>query len=143
MKHLTVVTALIAGLVTGCERPNSNVQATNRGELKLSLPDAGTPAFQASWAFGDVKMGESAKLSFEVVNTGQDALDIRVVKVETADTGAFFVQGGTGSVAPNVRRAFSVTFAPARAGAHMGNLEFETNANSETAVISLTGNAVP
>jgi hypothetical protein len=144
MKRFFVAVAVLAVvLVAGCGRPDTNVQATNRGELKLALPDAGMPAFQTAWAFGDVKMGESRKLSFEVVNTGQDALDIRVVKVDTTDTGAFFVQGGTGSVAPNVRRAFSVTFAPSRMGAHTGELVFETNANSETARISLTGNAVP
>lgn len=142
MKLFPVVIMSIAALVVGCGRA-PNVQGTNRGELKLSLPDAGMPAFETSYAFGDVKVGESKKLSFEVVNTGQDALDIRVVKVMTDDTGAFFVQGGTGSVAPTVRRAFSVTFAPSRMGAHSGNLVFETNANSETARIALTGNAVP
>ncbi|MBL8923476.1 MAG: choice-of-anchor D domain-containing protein [Myxococcaceae bacterium] len=143
MKLLTLVITCLTAFVIGCERPEPNVQGTNRGELKLSLPDAGMPSFEAAHGFGDVKVGESKKLSFEVVNTGPDALDIRVVKVMTDDPGAFFVQGGTGSVAPAARRAFSVTFAPARMGAHSGNLVFETNANSETARIALTGNAVP
>lgn len=142
MRHLITVALSLLAVTAGCGRMPT-VQSTNRGELKLSLPDAGMPAFEASHTFGDVKLGESAKLNFEVVNTGQDALDIRVVKVMTDDTGAFFVQGGTGSVAPNVRRSFSVTFAPSRVGAHMGNLVFETNANSESARISLTGTAVP
>lgn len=118
------------------------IQTTNRGELKLELPDAGA-VFETSYAFGDVKANESAKLNFTVVNTGLDSLDIRVVKVMTADTGAFFVQGGTGSVAPQVRRTFSVTFAPSRMGAHTGDLVFETNANSESAKLTLSGNAVP
>ena len=125
------------------ERIGPGVQGTNRGELKIALPDAGTPAFETTWGFCDVKKGEQTRLTFEVVNTGQDALDIRVIKVETEDTGAFFVQGGTGSVAPDVRRTFSVTFAPVRTGAHTGNLIFETNANAQPARIVLTGNSIP
>lgn len=132
---------VVLSLVLACERPN--VQGTNRGELKVSLPDAGEPAFETTHAFGDVKKGEQTRLTFEVVNTGEDALDIRVIKVETEDTGAFFVQGGTGSVAPDVRRTFSVTFAPVRTGAHTGNLIFETNANAQPARIVLTGNSIP
>ncbi|MBE2250579.1 MAG: choice-of-anchor D domain-containing protein [Myxococcus sp.] len=141
MKQLTVVAVL--ALAFACDRVEPGVQGTNRGELKIALPDAGVPVFETSYGFGDVKTGEQARVTFEVVNTGQDALDIRVIKIMTDDTGAFFVQGGTGSVAPQVRRTFSVTFAPARAGAHTGNLVFETNANSESARIAITGNAIP
>lgn len=137
-----ILAVAVLALAVSCGR-EMTVQGTNRGELKIALPDAGMAAFEASYGFGDVKKGEQARLNFEVVNTGLDALEIRVVKVQTTDTGAFFVQGGTGSVAPSVRRSFAVTFAPARDGAHTGNLIFETNANSESARISLTGNAVP
>lgn len=137
MKTLLVSTAL--ALLTACST-GPNVMTTNRGELKISLPDAGTPEFQVSHDFGNVKTGESSKLTFNVVNTGADALDIRVVRVDTTDTSAFFVQGGSGSVAPQVTRAFSVTFAPSRTGAHTGTLIFETNARAESARISLTGN---
>ena len=132
----------VFALANACGR-DPGVQTTNRGELKVSLPDAGMPAFETTWGFGEVKKGEQTRLSFEVVNTGQDALDIRVIKIETEDTGAFFVQGGTGSVAPQVRRTFSVTFAPVRTGAHTGNLIFETNANAQPARIVLSGTSVP
>jgi hypothetical protein len=130
-------------VASACDRVDPSLQGTNRGELKISLPDAGSPAFEVSHAFGEVKQGEQTRLTFEVVNTGQDSLDIRVIKIMTEDPGAFFVQGGTGSVAPQVRRTFSVTFAPVRTGAHMGSLTFETNTKADSARMTLTGSAIP
>ncbi|MCU0694964.1 MAG: choice-of-anchor D domain-containing protein [Myxococcaceae bacterium] len=124
---------------------NPDVVMTSRGELKLTLPDAGMPVFEASHTFGSVKKGESATLTFQATNTGEDALDIRSVKIETdaGDTGVFFVGGGTGSVNVGVSRAYSVTFNPVREGAYTGTLVFETNANSERARLSLTGTGTP
>jgi hypothetical protein len=145
MKTTRLISLFAACLATtfSCGgRVDPGIMATNRGELKISLPDAGAPTFETRYGFGDVKKGEQTRLTFEVVNTGQDALDIRVIKVETEDTGAFFVQGGTGSVAPQVRRTFSVTFAPVRTGVHTGNLSFETNANAQPARIVLNGNSI-
>lgn len=136
MKPLVLLAVLVLGVACSA---GPNITNTNRGELKVTLPDAGMPAFQASHAFGNVKTGESSKLSFSVTNTGADPLNIRVVRIDTADTAAFFVQGGTGSVAPQVTRAFSVTFAPTRTGEHTGTLTFETDATAEPAKISLTG----
>lgn len=136
MKLLSALAVL--SLVVACSG-GPTITGTNRGELKISLPDGGAPAFLASHAFGDVKTGESSKLSFDVVNTGRDPLNIRVVRIDTTDAAAFFVQGGTGSVAPQVSRAFSVTFAPTRMGAHTGTMIFETDATAESAKISLTG----
>lgn len=141
MKTVLTMVMLALGVVACSGGPN--VMTTNRGELKISLPDAGTPEFEVAHDFGAVKTGESSKLSFNVVNTGADTLDIRVVRIDTTDTSAFFVQGGTGSVAPQVTRAFSVTFAPSRTGAHTGTLVFETNAKADSARISLSGNATP
>ena len=134
----TLLLSIAVAVLAACNI-DTNVMTTSRGELKISLPDAGTPEFQVSHDFGSVKTGESTKLAFNVVNTGADALDIRVVRIDTTDTSAFFVQGGSGSVEPHLTRAFSVTFAPSRTGAHTGTLIFETNARAESARISLTG----
>ncbi|MDX2011887.1 MAG: choice-of-anchor D domain-containing protein [Myxococcaceae bacterium] len=144
MKRVFLMGLAVAGAFA-CDRPDTNVQMTSRGELKLTLPDAGMPAFEASHAFGSVKKGESATVSFQAVNTGEDALDIRSVKIDTAagDTGVFFVSGGTGSVNVGVSRTYSVTFNPVREGAYTGTLVFETNSNSERARLSLTGTGAP
>lgn len=125
-----------------CDPGRGMVMMTSRGELKFVSTDGGSES-EVAHAFGDVKTGESASFSIEVINAGLDPLDIKVAKVTTDDVGAFFVQGGMGSVAPDAKRTFKVTFAPVRAGAHTGNLLFETNAASQTARISLTGTAVP
>ncbi len=132
-----------AGVVVACDNRPDNVQGTSRGELKLSLPDGGAPAFEATYNFGTVKVGESAKLTLVAENTGLDALEIRLIKIDTTETGAFFVTGGTGSVVPQAKRTYSVTYTPVRAGAQTGNLVFEHNANSESARVSLSGTAVP
>jgi hypothetical protein len=134
---------LAAVVVAACGRDPGPVQGTNRGELKLSLADGGAPAFDSAHNFGTVKVGESAKLTLVAENTGLDALEIRQIKIDTTETGAFFVTGGTGSVAPQAKRTYSVTYTPVRAGAQTGNLVFEHNANSESARVSLSGTAVP
>jgi hypothetical protein len=117
------------------------IRMTNRGELKLVLPDAGMPVFEGAFSFGSVKRGESARLSFETVNTGADPLDIQEIRLEApdSDNGSFFVQGGAGTVPVGVRRAYNVTFAPVREGAHTATLLFETNANAASAKVLLTG----
>lgn len=138
MKLLTLVLSCLAALACG---RGPDVMMTSRGELQFSVPDGGAVP-ELTHGFGDVRSGESAKVSFEVVNVGIDPIDIKVVKVATEDLGAFFVQGNAGSVPPRVKRTFTVTFAPVREGAYTGNLEFETNANTGTARVVLTGNAV-
>jgi hypothetical protein len=144
MKRMLLVVPLVVAALA-CERPDMNVQMTSRGELRLALPDAGMPAFEASHAFGNVKRGESGVVTFQVVNTGEDPLDIRSFKIETpaSDSGAFFVSGGTGALNVGVNRTFRVTFTPVREGAYTGTLVFETNANSERARLSMSGAGTP
>ncbi|MCA3015143.1 MAG: hypothetical protein INH41_22375 [Myxococcaceae bacterium] len=144
MKRLLVVMVLVVAALA-CERPEPGVQMTNRGELRLGVPDGGMPGFEVAHAFGEVKTGETAALTLQAVNTGLDTLDITGVKLETAsgDSGAFFVVGGTGSVAVGVTRTFRVTFAPVREGAYAGTLVFETNAVSGRARLSLNGTGRP
>lgn len=137
-----LMTMMLAVVAMSCGRPTPGLTGTNRGELKIVVADGGAE-FEIAHGYGDVKTGEEALLNFEVTNTGVDTLDIKVVKVMTEDTGAFFVRGGMGSVAPDAKRTFTVTFAPVRAGAHTGNLVFETNAEAQAARISLTGTALP
>jgi hypothetical protein len=144
MKRVFLTIPLVLAALA-CERPDTDVQMTSRGELKVLLPDAGTPAFEASHAFGSVKKGESGRVAFTVTNTGEDALDIKSFRIETdaANAGAFFVNGGTGSVNVGVNRPYSVTFTPVREGAYSGTLIFETNATSERARLTLTGTGTP
>lgn len=130
-----VATALL--FFTACQPPS--IVPTRKGELKLSTSATAEPLTEASHDFGLVRIGTSMTLEVTAKNVGRDTLTISQVTLEAADTGAFFVRGGTGRVEPNATTTCTVTFAPVRAGAQTARLVFEHDADAPLPALSMTG----
>jgi hypothetical protein len=79
--------------------------------------------------FGEVKVRDSRTLAFTVKNRGASNLDVTGISVGTAHPDQFSLGlGGTTSVVgPGGETAFSLTFAPARAGAVSATVRIESN----------------
>jgi len=127
---------LSAALVVACGRPS--VQATNRGELQLSI-DGGALAQEVAYDFGLVTLGQTRTVVVTATNVGLDTLTLTRLTLEGSDTGAFFVKGELGDVVPEASTTATVTFAPARAGSQSTRLIFEHDADSPRPAANLSG----
>lgn len=124
-------------LAAACGPPHT--QAVNRGELKALVPGASEALNAAAYSFGALALGKSAAVDITLTNAGLDALDVTQVQLVTADSGAFFVRGAPGHLAPQASAAVTVTFAPVRAGVQSARLSVQHTANTPAASVALDG----
>lgn len=129
----------VAALLLGAACGPPHTQSVNRGELKALVPGASEALNAASYGFGPLALGKSAAVEITLTNTGPDALDVTEVQLVTADSGAFFVRGAPGHLAPTASAAVTVTFAPVRAGVQSARLSVQHTASTPAASVDLDG----
>ncbi len=129
-------------------RTGSIAIETSAGPGAITLAGEGTPApvpsitvTPSSVAFGAIIAGTSIVTHVAVANTGTAALAIGTIAV---GDGPFAVAHDcSASLAPNAACDVAVTYAPAAAGAHSGELAIHSNAVPSPVVVRLTGSALP
>jgi hypothetical protein len=132
-----------AGTVNGTVAIESDA---SNSPLNIALSGTGvTPgqlsASPASLAFGNVQTGNSSNLSETLTNTGGVA--VTITQANVTGTG-YSVSGLTlpATLNPTQSVTFTVTFAPAAAGAVNGTLAIVSNASNSPLNIGLSGTGV-
>jgi hypothetical protein len=127
----------LAFALLACQPPA--LAPTNRGQVQIEAVDGGAAQTSVTYDFGSVALGRSAQMTVRVTNTGLDALVLEPPTVVSSTTGAFFVQGAFGSMAPRDSRSLAVTFAPTRLEPESGRVLFSHNAQAPTAILEVRG----
>ena len=153
MSNLTLPMTLHAGSSSSAKLtfapPNSgsftgNVAfTTNAGNASLALSGTGTSQGQltpnpTSLSFGTVGVGSSTSLSGTLTNSGGTSLTISAA---SANGTGFSLNGLTlpATLSPGQSTNFSVTFAPAGAGAASGSVSITSNGVNANLSIPLSG----
>jgi hypothetical protein len=118
MRSTILALALFAA---GC-RPDTTNTATS--DLRAS---------PAALQFGDVAMGASVPLTFELDNAGQAPAEATL-----SIDGPFTLSGTSASLSGGASTSFTVTFAPMALGAAMGAVHI-----ADAGTVALTGNGLP
>lgn len=123
-------------LTSDASNPTLNIPLSGTGVTPGTLG-----ANPTSLSFGSVVIGNSKTLSETVTNTGGSSLTISAV---SASGTGFSVSGITAPITLNAGQSatFSVSFAPASAGAVSGNVALTSNGSNPTLNIPLSGTGV-
>ena len=94
-----------------------------------------------SLAFGNLRAGNTAHLSFQYSNTGDDTLFLSAPSVSGS---AFSADSGNSSVTlpPNQSASVRIAFSPTAKQSYSGSLTFSASNGVSTPTISLTGNGI-
>ena len=101
----------------------------------LALADGGINVNPSAHAFGDVAVGSSADHIFTVQNTGSDT----VTGTVTTSPPFSIVTGGSFTLLPAQTHAVIVRFSPAASGPVSGSIDFTSNVEPVSRVVSGTG----
>lgn len=124
--------------VTSNTLANSRVAALSGTAVQASPVASLSPA---AVSFGSVYEGSAVTRSVTLSNTGNAPLAISAV----ATTGGVFSQSNAcpEALAPGASCVIVVTYAPAAAGNHTGQLSVSTNAAASPSIATLSGSAAP
>jgi len=99
--------------------------------------------------FGHVKFTKNAEFNLILSNTGNEDLEIELVRISPNDDDAFEIITSSGvvypiTILPGQQKEMTIRFSPAEIRAYMGNLYFKSNAKNQPNLnIILTGECDP
>lgn len=132
-----VFAMLVAVFGVACGEGPSPERST-RGDLRVRSPGEADAGYQIGFSFGEVAVGTSSRVSFELVNVGADAARISSTRFVDTPAGIFFVQSPA-SVSPGDTDAVAVTFTPRAPGEQTGRLVLDHDGNAPAVDIALSG----
>jgi hypothetical protein len=124
--------------------------AENAAEKNVALVGKGIAATAGAVAqlsktsiqFAQTNVGENAVQSFDVTNTGNEALNVTNITVPGAYAGIFVIEPTSFSVAAGKKQAITVTFQPEEEGTFSTNMTIVSNAKNSPTQLSISASAI-